>query len=165
VVRLLRQFAAEYRCWHGIKTRCYNARNRSFAYYGARGIRMSEEWRQSFAAFLRDMGPRPSPQHTIERIDNDGHYEPGNCRWATKSDQQWNSRQTRLLTHAGMTLPLSVWAGRLCICPNTLRLRLKRHPVSVALAVPRQPRGGKGKSGFKRLAIAAANGERKVAPI
>lgn len=86
------QRAPEYWTWQGAKDRCFNSRNRMFRYYGARGISMCKEWRRSFSAFLADMGPRPSPQHSIDRINNDGHYEPGNVRWATRSEQRRNRR-------------------------------------------------------------------------
>lgn len=75
--------------------RCGNARNPGFANYGGRGITVCERW-LSFENFLADMGPRPTPAHSIDRIDNDRGYEPGNCRWATVTEQNRNRRSTKL---------------------------------------------------------------------
>jgi len=82
----------EYQSWAGMRQRCHNPRNPNFKNYGARGIRVFEQWQRSFAAFRFWVGPSPSPQHSIDRIDNDGHYEPGNVRWATPKEQNANRR-------------------------------------------------------------------------
>jgi hypothetical protein len=82
----------EYRTWQAMITRCTNANQSNFKHYGGRGIAICDRWRNSFSAFLADMGRKPSSQHSIDRINNDGSYEPGNCRWATKSEQSRNRR-------------------------------------------------------------------------
>lgn len=115
----------EYGTWVNINTRCTNSNIPDYFRYGGRGITVCPEW-SSFEQFLADMGPRPSPHHTIERLDNDGPYAPDNCRWATRTEQARNRRSNRKITYAGETLCLSEWAERTGLRIHTILMRLKR---------------------------------------
>lgn len=107
-----------------MKVRCYNQNNHKYPSYGGRGIKVCDRWKDSFESFLEDMGPRPSDQHSIDRIDNNADYGPANCRWATKAEQAMNRRTTRWLTHAGKTMMLSEWADHTEVHEETIRRRL-----------------------------------------
>lgn len=126
----------EYRAWIGMISRCNDPSVPCYSKYGGRGICVCQRW-MSFQHFLSDMGTRPSPQHSIDRIDNDGNYEPGNCRWATKKQQSRNIRSNRLLTLNGQTKCVSEWAEFIGIKRTTLDERL-RHGWSIedALTLP-----------------------------
>jgi hypothetical protein len=89
---------AEYNSWSGMLARCYNPNNPHYEYYGARGISVCPQWRDSFQNFMRDIGPKPSPKLSIDRVDNDGNYSPENCRWATAKQQRANRRAPRPFT-------------------------------------------------------------------
>lgn len=91
----------EYQAWGSMITRCENQNRPSWRHYGGRGISICARWRDSFEAFFQDMGPRPSPKHTIERKDNEGNYEPGNCKWGTRFEQSANRRNSNLVTIDG----------------------------------------------------------------
>jgi hypothetical protein len=78
-----------------MKTRCYNEKAPKYPNYGGRGIKVCDRWLHSFENFLADMGPKPGPEYSIDRKENDGDYEPGNCRWATPTQQAQNRRERR----------------------------------------------------------------------
>ncbi len=135
----------EYKVWCGIKTRCTNENEPKYRYYGGRGIMMCERWLDSFDNFLTDMGPRPSPKHEIDRFpNNDGNYDPDNCRWATKVEQANNKRSNLILTMNGESLTLSQWCRRLSIPVGRTSSRLKKGwSVENALTAPKQKPGPK----------------------
>jgi hypothetical protein len=89
-----KQVPPEYRAWTAAKQRCFNAGHPRYPDWGGRGIRMCEAWTNSFEAFFADMGRRPSEKHSLDRIDVNGHYEPGNCRWADAATQRANRRDS-----------------------------------------------------------------------
>lgn len=90
-----------YRIWANAKSRCFDRNNPAFSHYGGRGITMCAEWANDFLAFVRDMGPRPSSAHSLDRVNNDGNYEPTNCRWATRIEQLNNTRRNRAIVVRG----------------------------------------------------------------
>lgn len=115
----------EYRVWGGMWTRCRNKHEQSFQHYGARGIQVCDRWR-SFEHFLADMGPRPSAEHSIDRLDVNGDYTPENCRWATQTDQARNRRTNRIIEHDGETRTLAEWSELTGISIGTLWWRLEQ---------------------------------------
>lgn len=103
----------EYKIWAGIKKRCYTTTYKEFHLYGGRGIRMSREWKTSFEAFYKDMGPRPSQQHSIERKDNNAGYNKANCVWALDIDQTRNRRVGHFVRYKGQRMHLKAFADSL----------------------------------------------------
>lgn len=99
----------EHRSWSSMNSRCNNPKHHAFSYYGGRGIKVCERWK-SFEIFLQDMGPRPSLQHSLDRIDNDKGYSPDNCRWATAKEQRLNNSMIRLVEIDGEAKRLMEWS-------------------------------------------------------
>lgn len=129
----------EYSAWCSMKSRCANPRQRSYSVYGGRGISICPEWSSSFMRFYADMGPCPRG-FSIERIDNDGPYEPGNCRWASRREQDRNTRRNRWLSFNGETLCLADWATRIGLTFAGLKVRLRSGwSVEKALTTPVRP--------------------------
>lgn len=116
----------EYRAWEAMKRRCSKSTYGAYSRYGGRGIKVCERWDNSFEAFFLDMGQKPSPKHSLERIDNDGDYCPGNCKWATTSEQGVNRSNNRRLTYEGRTMCLSEWAKELGVSTSSIHSRIRR---------------------------------------
>lgn len=114
------------RCWSGAKTRCFNTKNPNYPRWGGRGITMCDEWRDSFAAFLRDMGECPEGK-SLDRIDNDGNYEPGNCRWATLGEQAANKRNNVLVPLGGKRVTLREFSRAKGINYHSLHALMRHH--------------------------------------
>lgn len=121
------RWSVEYASWCLMKNRCLCSSASGYVYYGGRGIKVCERWLNSFPNFLVDMGRKPTPQHSLDRYpDKDGDYEPGNCRWATRSEQSDNTRLTRLITFQGETLSIKAWSRRVGIPYNALYWRIEQ---------------------------------------
>lgn len=103
-------YSDEYKIWQGIRTRCKNPNATSFPRYGGSGITICERWDNSFDAFHEDMGPRPSKKHSVDRINNDGNYEPSNCRWATPSEQRSNTTTNVFVEYQGRRMTTAQFA-------------------------------------------------------
>lgn len=133
--------SAEYGVWSGMLSRCRSPNNQAWHHYGGRGIKVCERWLE-FVNFLADMGPRPTPLHTIERRDNNGHYEPSNCYWATVKQQARNRRTNVNLTLNGVTMCALDWDehlgfGRLTVL-NRLRIGWTVERALTTPAIKRQ---------------------------
>lgn len=111
----------EYKTWKEMIKRCNNRRHLSYPTYGGRGIRVCDEWRRDFIAFLSAVGRKPTPQHSLDRINPDGHYEPGNVRWATSREQQNNRRGNVLFKIDGQMVPRADAARLLGVAHSQMR--------------------------------------------
>jgi len=112
--------SVEYAIWNGIKIRTSHTNRKDSANYALRGIGMDAEWRASYEKFLAAVGRRPSPQHSLGRIDNDLGYVPGNVRWETLEEQANNKRTSRFIEAAGVRLTVAQWAKRLGVNDKSL---------------------------------------------
>ena len=113
----------EYRVWANMHSRCSTPALKCFKNYGGRGIQVCIRW-ASFGKFFADMGPRPTPRHTIERRENSGNYEPGNCEWAIRKKNNRNKRNNRVLTFQSRTQCLQAWADEIGVPRETIAYRL-----------------------------------------
>lgn|ERR1700721_316148 len=117
----------EYDAWNAMKSRCsYEKSSPDYKYYAGKGIKVCDEWLSSFNTFLKDMGKRPSPLHSVDRIDSNLGYSASNCRWATKEIQARNTSRNRYLTVNGQTKCLQEWANQLGLTRNAIDNRIKR---------------------------------------
>ena len=133
----LGRVSTEFISWSQMIQRCCNPNNRAYQDYGGRGIFVCVEWLKSFSSFLLHIGMRPGPGYTVDRIDNDRGYEPGNVRWATWKEQQRNRRGNRLLTFRGETHCIIEWAEITGLRKSTIRERLHRGwSIDLTLTVP-----------------------------
>lgn len=141
---LISSQATEYASWQHMLRRCYNPNDTQYRDYGERGITVCDRWRfgedgkRPFLCFYDDMGPKPTPDHSIDRWpDNDAGYSPDNCRWATRSEQQSNRRNSQLLTFEGRTMTAQAWAKENGMWSATLMGRLNLGwPMEKALKTP-----------------------------
>lgn len=140
IVRHGQSYSPVYRVWLQMLQRCENSKDAAFIHYGARGISVCPAW-HDFVSFMTDMGTRPKG-YTIDRIDNDGNYEPGNCRWATTKQQLNNTRRNRMIELHGKRQTLSQWCDELGIRFQTLKSRIDNYGWTIerALSEPVHPR-------------------------
>lgn len=126
---------SEYRTWSSMIQRTINKNRNGFNRYGGRGIAVCDRWRHSYESFIYDMGYKPSPKHTIERVDNNKGYNPCNCYWATMKQQANNKRNNTSITHNGVTKNMTQWSETTGIKKNTLAIRLNKLHWSVKKAL------------------------------
>lgn len=132
-----RRPAREYDAWVRMIRRCTNPKDSQYARYGGRGITVCGRWMESVEVFIADMGPRPSSLHSLDRIDNDRGYEPGNCRWATVTEQANNRRTNVFLEFEGKRMTINQWERATGISQYAIRHRLKKGwPVRDVLTRP-----------------------------
>lgn len=124
--------STEYMIWSNMRRRCYDEENPAYKHYGGRGITVCARWRNDFAAFFSDMGPRPAGK-TIDRKDNNGDYSPINCKWSTWKEQARNTRRNRIIEVRGERKPLCEWSEITGIKRETISDRLERNSPEVAI--------------------------------
>lgn len=133
-------YTPEYEAWKAMKLRCNNPKNHNYYNYGARGISVCERWKV-FENFFSDMGCRPSPDHSLDRIDNDGDYTPENCRWALREEQAQNRRVTLKTDINGEQVAISKIAKESGVSPSTMAFRINKLGWSLKDAMNRPVRG------------------------
>lgn len=152
-----------YGLWSSMLTRCYNKSHNSYKHYGGRGIKVCDRWlpeNKGFENFLKDMGPRPSPKHTIDRIDNDGNYSPENCRWATPRQQGSNKRTSIVLFYKGVRVPALDVCDATGLKYQTLSHQLKKgYDINIII----ENKGADFRQGkYKKNLDAIKNGNRNI---
>ena len=126
-----------YKIWLSMRKRCYNNKDTSYIWYGAKGITVCNRWLYSFENFLLDMGEAPHGA-SIERINNNKGYSKRNCKWATIREQNNNKSNVRKITYNGITLNLTAWAKKIETSPAALHHRIvnMKLPIEIALTTP-----------------------------
>jgi hypothetical protein len=119
----------EYTSWLCMKSRCYNSNEVGYKHYGGRGIKVCERWRTSFPAFFEDMGIRPD-NHSLDRINPDGDYEPSNCRWSGRIVQRTNQKRVELIEYKGERKTIAEWSRCLNMDQGKLWERHHKHHLS-----------------------------------
>ena len=137
-----RKKVPEYHVWRSMLDRCSNPKLKNYHNYGGRGIVVCQLWRDSFLAFYKDMGLRPSPSHVIDRKDNDGNYEPSNCRWATRRESANNRRTNVPITINGTTKNAAEWSSESGISRHVIVKRFQNGWPEDQLLIPVKLRGG-----------------------
>lgn len=125
----------EYRAWFSMKARCSNPSNTSYKNYGGRGVSVCDRWFNSFENFVQDMGLKPSSLYTLDRIRNNGNYEPKNCRWSTKTEQANNTRRNRNISIGGKTKTLAMWCKGQGLKYDTVWNRISNLGWSIEIAL------------------------------
>ena len=132
--------SSEYTAWGNMKGRCLDTKNREYPNYGGRGIKICERW-LAFENFIADLGLKPTPEHSLDRIDVNGPYEPGNVKWSSRKEQNNNKRDTRYVMFKGVETPIQYVVAELGMPRSTLQMRLDRGwSIEEALYTPRQKR-------------------------
>ena len=132
-----------YSVWRSMINRCTCETSQSYKHYGGRGISICQEWLDSFHTFVKDMGERPKGA-SIDRINVNGNYEPSNCRWATRKEQQSNKRNNVLITYDGITKTLKAWSDELGVKSDTIKDRIESgYSLDIALFLKRLPKANK----------------------
>lgn len=127
----------EFRAWAAMRNRCTNPSNERYPRYGGRGVQVCGRWLESFANFLEDMGRRPGPEYSLERLNNDGNYEVSNCKWVSKIDQANNTINNIRYTHKGKTLTLAQWSRETGLSQGCLGYRHRQGwSVEDMLSIP-----------------------------
>lgn len=149
----------EFNSWLAMRQRCTDPKHEKWPSYGGRGITVCRRWMESFESFLADMGPCP-PGNTIGRKDNDGNYEPSNCRWESVHEQANNRRNNRIIEFDGLSLTISQWAQRIGLSKSALHSRIAREwPIHLALDpnAQRRQKPEKPAPAWKSLSLCCAN--------
>lgn len=128
-------FTKEYTAWFSMKDRCYNKNSNNYHRYGARGVRVCNRWRNKYENFLKDMGRKPTPNHSLGRINNKKGYSPGNCRWETRQQQQNNIRTNRFVEYNGVEMTVANAARAVGFSSGRLHWYVCYRGLSVAEAV------------------------------